>query len=88
MVTYNYNYGKVKDSQTVQYAPKILRLDGRTWVNPPSKVLLQAGYYPINLTAYPTDGADYVINYELVDGEISQTWKLISEVQDESIAKT
>lgn len=75
----NYKYAKIINENEVSYAPRILKIGKKTYINPKESIYNQAGYYKIVLADYPATEGNYIPFYELVDNQIIQSWINISE---------
>jgi hypothetical protein len=74
-------FGKIINGELIK-APNKIKHKGRVYYNPKDDVYIDAGYYPIIETDIPEElyGKRYKVHYELVEGQIIQTW-----VEDDSI---
>lgn len=74
-------FGKIINGELIK-APNKIKHKGRVYYNPKDDVYIDAGYYPIVETDVPEELYDkrYKVHYELVEGQIIQTW-----VEDDSI---
>ena len=84
-------YAKLIDGK-ITYAPKVLRVDGKTFINPNGKTLEQYGYLPIAEDIMPMAEEGYevhAVGYEVKDGAIVRTWKQepIPQKTDEEISQ-
>lgn len=71
-------YAKLIDN-TLQYAPKVLRVDGKTYINPNAETLKAHGYYPVVETERPTADDGYVVTsvgYALEGDTIIRKWQV------------
>ena len=70
-------YGKLIDGVLTR-APKVLRVDGKTFINPNGKTLEQYGYLPIAEDIMPMAEEGYevhAVGYEVKDGQIVHVWE-------------
>lgn len=77
----NYKFAKLIDEETITYAPKKLKYNNRTYINPSEKVYNACGYYKLQIADYPSDGQNYVQRYvfNAVTNKIEQSWVLVEE---------
>lgn len=64
---------------TLKRAPKSVKHEGKTILNPSENVLKQLGYYPVIYTEMPMDaeeGTYYSSYWEQTEEAIVQKWKL------------
>jgi hypothetical protein len=78
-------FGRLKNGELIK-APNKINHNGRIYHNPKDEVYIDAGYYPVIETEMPdmSDGKQYKQQYELVEGQIVQTW-VEEEILEEEI---
>ena len=72
-------YAKLIDGR-LNYAPSVLRVDGRTIINPNGKTLWKYGYLPLGESIMPMamEGHEvHAVGYEVKDGQIVRTWEQV-----------
>ena len=75
----NYKYAKIINEHEIIYAPRIIKIGSKAYINPKESIYNQAGYYKIVLSDYPHNEGDYIPIYNLVDNVIVQNWINIVE---------
>ena len=72
----------------ITYAPKKIKYNGCTVMNPSADKLLELGYLPVEYTDAPEapEGHYYVSGWEQTDSAIVQTWTLSEEVITDEIS--
>ncbi len=71
-------YAKLIDN-TLQYAQKVIRVEGKTFINPNAETLKAYGYYPVVETERPTADEGYLVTsagYALDGDAIVRKWRL------------
>lgn len=81
MIYMNYKFAKLIDEETITYAPKQLKYNNKTYINPSEKIYNACGYYKLLLADYPDDGKNYIQRYyyNAETNKIEQAWMLVEE---------
>ena len=70
----NYKYAKIISVNEIEYAPKILKISNKSYINPKESIYNKAGYYRIVLENQPDDKNEYTTEFTLEDKKIVQKW--------------
>ena len=74
-------FGKLVNGE-LRGAPRPIKTaDGDVFTNDPA-LLLQYGYKPIILTAYPSDGKSYIDSWAETETEIAQIWTELPQTDE------
>lgn len=74
-------YAKLEDG-VLRFAPKVLRVDGKTMINPNGETLKQYGYLPIAEDIMPMAMEGYEVQsagYAVEDGQIVHKWEQVEK---------
>lgn len=74
---------KLIDNQTVEKAPRPLKIEGKDVFTTSEEIHNGQGFYRVEASDYPEDDKNYKPIYEMGDNVILQTWEEVVIVEDE-----
>lgn len=75
-------YGKLING-VLQYAPSVLKIDGKQVINPSAEQLQSAGYMMIVEAEKPDANGNYMAKYNVADNKIVQSWEVVEVEKSE-----
>ena len=73
-MNYNLNYGTLDENNNLIYAPQNVEINDNWYIPATGEQLVEAGYYKIVNTPYPTDKKEYTYSWEIIGDEVVKIW--------------